>query len=146
MCIVILSIHITLSFDCMCTYFQCLTLSVFLYFFFLYLFFFFFNDTATTEIYTLSLHDALPISAQFNASALVSSGTQGVMSFNSRRRLHQPIELTPLSHRAISFVPSNCPIQLNQPYLHVSPKQLIALILLIRNRGPNKSVCDAGEL
>src|SRR2546429_3324500 len=26
-----------------------------------YLLFFFFNDTATTEIYTLSLHDALPI-------------------------------------------------------------------------------------
>src|SRR6266571_9483000 len=31
-------------------------------------FFFFFNDTATTEIYTLSLHDALPISAQNRAS------------------------------------------------------------------------------
>src|SRR6476661_4578629 len=31
----------------------------FILFFF---FFFFFNDTATTEIYTLSLHDALPIS------------------------------------------------------------------------------------
>src|SRR5258708_32629487 len=30
--------------------------------FFLVLSFFFFNDTATTEIYTLSLHDALPIS------------------------------------------------------------------------------------
>src|SRR2546430_3754278 len=28
----------------------------------MFLFFFFFNDTATTEIYTLSLHDALPIS------------------------------------------------------------------------------------
>src|SRR5947207_11868607 len=28
-------------------------------------FFFFFNDTATTEIYTLSLHDALPISDTF---------------------------------------------------------------------------------
>src|SRR3712207_8372325 len=27
-----------------------------------HVFFFFFNDTATTEIYTLSLHDALPIS------------------------------------------------------------------------------------
>src|SRR6266540_4996886 len=27
------------------------------------IYFFFFNDTATTEIYTLSLHDALPISA-----------------------------------------------------------------------------------
>src|SRR5690554_7488808 len=29
--------------------------------FFFSFFFFFFNDTATTEIYTLSLHDALPI-------------------------------------------------------------------------------------
>src|SRR2546427_9102026 len=29
------------------------------------IFFFFFNDTATTEIYTLSLHDALPISTSF---------------------------------------------------------------------------------
>src|SRR2546430_14988985 len=29
-------------------------------------FFFFFNDTATTEIYTLSLHDALPISTRFH--------------------------------------------------------------------------------
>src|SRR2546425_3123512 len=28
-----------------------------------FIFFFFFNDTATTEIYTLSLHDALPISS-----------------------------------------------------------------------------------
>src|SRR3989442_15374805 len=29
-------------------------------------FFFFFNDTATTEIYTLSLHDALPISKEID--------------------------------------------------------------------------------
>src|SRR2546426_5372548 len=33
-------------------------------------FFFFFNDTATTEIYTLSLHDALPISAEVRAQLL----------------------------------------------------------------------------
>src|SRR2546430_15784064 len=32
--------------------------------------FFFFNDTATTEIYTLSLHDALPISAARRAFAV----------------------------------------------------------------------------
>src|SRR5438874_11778931 len=40
---------------------------ILLFFFFLpfFFFFFFFNDTATTEIYTLSLHDALPI---FSAS------------------------------------------------------------------------------
>src|SRR2546430_3912661 len=32
------------------------------------MFLFFFNDTATTEIYTLSLHDALPISAARNSA------------------------------------------------------------------------------
>src|SRR5438445_13652870 len=37
---------------------QSVSLSLVLFVFF----FFFFNDTATTEIYTLSLHDALPIS------------------------------------------------------------------------------------
>src|SRR5688572_33048316 len=39
----------------------CRTLSMYTVFYFIF-FFFFFNDTATTEIYTLSLHDALPIS------------------------------------------------------------------------------------
>ena len=34
----------------------------FFFFFFAFFLFFFFKDTATTEIYTLSLHDALPIS------------------------------------------------------------------------------------
>src|SRR2546426_10610468 len=38
-------------------------------------FFFFFNDTATTEIYTLSLHDALPICSGSTASA--SAASQG---------------------------------------------------------------------
>src|SRR4030067_3461053 len=35
----------------------------------MYFFLFFFNDTATTEIYTLSLHDALPI---FSAVSVIS--------------------------------------------------------------------------
>src|SRR5256885_15654536 len=44
-----------------------------------FLLFFFFNDTATTEIYTLSLHDALPISAAEDlrrAGARVPRGTR----------------------------------------------------------------------
>src|SRR5256885_8295297 len=36
------------------------------------LFFFFFNDTATTEIYTLSLHDALPIWKPYEPGAVVA--------------------------------------------------------------------------
>ena len=39
-----------------CAYIRCIRAFKF------FSFFFFFNDTATTEIYTLSLHDALPIS------------------------------------------------------------------------------------
>src|SRR3712207_8906901 len=34
--------------------------------------FFFFNDTATTEIYTLSLHDALPISLKLEGSTTLT--------------------------------------------------------------------------
>src|SRR3712207_9250726 len=43
--------------------------------FVLIMFFFFFNDTATTEIYTLSLHDALPISNLRNADHVRASAT-----------------------------------------------------------------------
>src|SRR2546430_5715079 len=41
-------------------------------------FFFFFNDTATTEIYTLSLHDALPICVGVGVGVGVGEGA-GVM-------------------------------------------------------------------
>src|SRR3712207_9250204 len=37
---------------------------------------FFFNDTATTEIYTLSLHDALPISKRLHLAPLLRGGGQ----------------------------------------------------------------------
>src|SRR5260221_13928130 len=43
----------------------------------------FFNDTATTEIYTLSLHDALPISL-LSTSACVS-GSSALSSFSCAR-------------------------------------------------------------
>src|SRR5438552_7442763 len=40
-------------------------------------FFFFFNDTATTEIYTLSLHDALPIWNKYVDSMMAFVGGGG---------------------------------------------------------------------
>src|SRR6267142_2589965 len=40
-------------------------------------FFFFFNDTATTEIYTLSLHDALPISPAPSTSPPAATSSSG---------------------------------------------------------------------
>src|SRR2546425_3819431 len=51
----------------------------------MHIFFFFFNDTATTEIYTLSLHDALPISApraqEEDEEGLTMSVIRGVLSW-----------------------------------------------------------------
>src|SRR5256884_3622058 len=46
----------------------------------LYVFFFFFNDTATTEIYTLSLHDALPISAAYSGLKPRPTSSAAVMA------------------------------------------------------------------
>src|SRR5437870_9560050 len=56
-----------------------------------YYYFFFFNDPATTEIYTLSLHDALPISVfnpvggpgDDNPAAVVGKPVQHVLAFRS---------------------------------------------------------------
>src|SRR2546422_7104735 len=47
--------------------------------------FFFFNDTATTEIYTLSLHDALPISTMSARSGRRSSASSRSSSGRPRR-------------------------------------------------------------
>src|SRR2546428_2718282 len=57
----------------------------------LFFFFFFFNDTATTEIYTLSLHDALPISSfEKFVSMTSSSGSVFFLHFMRRDLLRQP--------------------------------------------------------
>src|SRR2546426_8394757 len=45
--------------------------------------FFFFNDTATTEIYTLSLHDALPISAPLRSMAPAISSKSASVSVSA---------------------------------------------------------------
>src|SRR5258708_30767691 len=51
---------------------------------------FFFNDTATTEIYTLSLHDALPISLIKNASKPPRWSTLLIALVETRRRTFRP--------------------------------------------------------
>src|SRR5258708_35474762 len=75
------------------------------------LLFFFFNDTATTEIYTLSLHDALPISecshgmpAHPGLASVVRTCRRDVARA-SRRRQHLDRKSTRLnsSHQIISY-------------------------------------------
>src|SRR2546427_9108179 len=61
------------------------------------LFFFFFNDTATTEIYTLSLHDALPISDDHSTFGCFLIGQeivwiQGLTFFPDVPTLHNRVD------------------------------------------------------
>src|SRR2546422_9549833 len=56
--------------------------------------FFFFNDTATTEIYTLSLHDALPISARRNLETRRRSDSLGDGDRGGRRTQERSEEHT----------------------------------------------------
>src|SRR5260221_6608007 len=48
---------------------------------------FFFNDTATTEIYTLSLHDALPISPLCEEPPMLRNGYPTLISLNNSAKL-----------------------------------------------------------
>src|SRR2546422_7462860 len=55
-----------------------------------YFFFFFFNDTATTEIYTLSLHDALPIWSPSRYTGRAPERRPRAGSSRNRRRSTRP--------------------------------------------------------
>src|SRR5438132_10827219 len=75
-----------------------------------FFFFFFFNDTATTEIYTLSLHDALPISSgsrsrRDSPSARPGCSCRASRSRRLRRRAGADRKSTRLnsSHTVISY-------------------------------------------
>ena len=76
---------------------------------------FFFNDTATTEIYTLSLHDALPISAQPQDCVEAGSGADIRAAPPVVRSTNRPV-VAPIdrkstrlnsSHTDISRMPSS---------------------------------------
>src|SRR6266849_10394353 len=58
--------------------------------FFILSFFFFFNDPATTEIYTLSLHDALPICMPAPPIAAASPACFAFAPSNKRASMRQP--------------------------------------------------------
>src|SRR2546425_5810830 len=64
------------------------------------LLFFFFNDTATTEIYTLSLHDALPISAYRSWAHLAARGPDEPKDNQRARKWPLPWHKTRLRERS----------------------------------------------
>src|SRR2546430_11469043 len=57
--------------------------------------FFFFNDTATTEIYTLSLHDALPISRKRSPISSTAKANSSSITLCSVRSGKKPARAAP---------------------------------------------------
>src|SRR5437867_12808019 len=72
----------------------------------LFFFFFFFNDPAPTEIYTLSLHDALPISESRAPTPRIRSVRRGWSQragLSAARRTDRKSTRLNSSHRTISY-------------------------------------------
>src|SRR2546427_12724931 len=98
---------------------------VYLYILFLFLttspltlsFFFFFNDTATTEIYTLSLHDALPIWA-----------------FSLRRAAHHSWSITSSARRRYSSKRSICPLRSEEHTSELQSQSNLVCRLLLEKK------------
>src|SRR3989442_1997993 len=59
---------------------------------------FFFNDTATTEIYTLSLHDALPISNHFKVAGAFTVSDGRVLGVLRPAKKFYPQEQSPIAY------------------------------------------------
>src|SRR5258708_3026365 len=64
--------------------------------------FFFFNDTATTEIYTLSLHDALPILLKFMRASIKMIGVSNLQSFIAS--MTQKLTLSDISDESKNYL------------------------------------------
>src|SRR5256885_17179187 len=87
----------------------------------IYLCFFFFNDTATTEIYTLSLHDALPI------CPLIQADQEGCdvahcwpTFFHSAARLSRSASLVASRARGRTLTTDRKSTRLNSSHLVIS--------------------------
>src|SRR6476469_5644148 len=96
----------------------------------LFFFFFFFNDTATTEIYTLSLHDALPICTRSSSpipvarrrvcSASTSRSATGCAGVPADRLLAEPLALGAGASTRVfhSPHPGQRPVQVSATWPH----------------------------
>src|SRR6266566_10063608 len=85
---------------------------------------FFFNDTATTEIYTLSLHDALPISRSSASAAAEPS---------ARHRAGREVSRSPPTSRAARSEEHTSELQ--------SPCNLVCRLLLEKKKRHHNYLC-----
>src|SRR3712207_9433292 len=95
-------------------------------------YFFFFNDTATTEIYTLSLHDALPISTARSATA--SRPRRPPRARSSSRRRGRARASPPISTARTSSRWSWCPARSEEHTSELQSRQYLVCRLLLEKK------------
>src|SRR2546430_12745149 len=116
------------------------------------MFFFFFNDTATTEIYTLSLHDALPISAQLDSSRGGLAGRDPDAA-HRRRSVNTAGDRTVIGHAVLAqdvgdddarLVPGGVRVWSDPGHIAGGPDTATACRRLPRGRGRLLGGCGCG--
>src|SRR2546430_12980448 len=107
-----------------------------------FFFFFFFNDTAPTEIYTLPLHDALPISSRRNRITCepMSSRSPSTSRWGSSRNTDRKSTRLNSSHSQISYAVF-CLKKKKIKYLIEQQYRIVYCNLLILTR-INMECCD----
>src|SRR5690349_25041499 len=93
--------------------------------------FFFFNDTAPTEIYTLSLHDALPISRRAHAHRGAGEGRRAARRHLNSTQSGYSILIPPLCARLVRSEEHTSELQ--------SRRDLVCRLLLEKKKKKNKT-------
>src|SRR5688572_32481097 len=96
------------------------------------LLYFFFNDTPTTEIYTLSLHDALPICGRTDAAQLAI----GQCRLDQVRRIHDPARGGAGTDDGVDLEPDQAEIGRHTSELQ-SQSNLVCRLLLEKKKTTN---------
>src|SRR3712207_9238231 len=83
---------------------------------------FFFNDTATTEIYTLSLHDALPILAEFIGDDIATdySALMSKVVANGNHRVKFPLNEPAIAKKKSQIDEDRKSTRLNSSHANIS--------------------------
>src|SRR3712207_8009433 len=102
----------------------------------MYCCFFFFNDTATTEIYTLSLHDALPICLSLSSMAFTSAASRAWVAVPTNPEAPDPMLPVATASRAAAGC-TVLPVRSEEHTSELQSRQYLVCRLLLEKKKNN---------
>src|SRR3712207_8413538 len=101
---------------------------------------FFFNDTATTEIYTLSLHDALPICPAVLVGHSIAGGAATIAAAKAPELCTAVVELAPFTRKQSMSLGDRKSTRLNSSHANIS--YAVFCLKKKQNRDQSQSRCQ----